>query len=216
MAEIIKVNLFEGNIIPDGEEPENAELFALGKIGAKAARQWSWAKLKAFLMGVQSAERIVGDNYELKRTVQNSGAFSIQLKYKMGYNTSFVLNLFEVANAQVYFSELIDAISEVNGYSSGTGDWTIDRYFRDYESGGTRNYANLNLILGGDARGISQSYFSPPSWGSTYSGDTGDRLIDLMVDPVKITVNSTVGSDIDNPTRHQIRVLTLKGYYINN
>ena len=211
-----KVKLFEGNPIPDGEEPENAELFALGKIGAKAARQWSWEKLKAYLTGTQSVDRIVGDNFELKRKFENSGAFSIQLKYKMGYNTSFVLNLFDIANAQVYFSELIDGISEVNGFDGATGDWTIDRYFRDQKSGGVLYYAGLTLTLGGNVRGISQSFFSAPSWGDVYSGDTGVRLIDLMLAPVKITVNSTVSSDLVNPLRHQIRVLTLKGYYINN
>lgn len=161
-------------------------------------------------------EVVTGDNYTLKKRINEGGAFSIQLKYKLGYNTSFELDLFDVANAQVYFSELIDTISEVNGFDGDTGDWTIDRYFRDQMSGDTRYYAGLTLALGGNKRGISQAFISYPSWGEVYTGDTGARLIDLMLAPVKITVNSTVASDIGNPLRHQIRVLTIKGYYINN
>jgi hypothetical protein len=150
---------------------------------------------------------IIGDSYQYDFFLSNNGEFCITIRYKIAQGSSFVVNLFDVAPAHVYFVEYIDTMLDD---VVAPGEWEIDR-FEPVVTSGDIDTPRISILQGND-RGMLLGYHTTEYFGATSYVSDRRKMIDLISTPIIFTLTSTVST----PATIGYRKLVLKGYYIKD
>lgn len=151
-------------------------------------------------------ETVIGDHYIIKRAVNPDGTFEIQIRYEVGYNTSFNAVLIEKQPAHIYYDRYIDLVETVGSGQGGKGRWTVDRFLD--------NSTPMINILQGNQRSQGEMYDNIQGFNSEVYLNS-PRFIDLTNIGSTFSFVSNVDSSWDG-RESSYRIATFRGVLIKD
>lgn len=151
-------------------------------------------------------ETVTGDHYIIKRAINPDGTFEIQIRYEVGYNTSFSAVLIEKQPAHIYYDRYIDIVEVAATGQSHKGTWTVDRFLD--------NSTPMINILQGNSRSQGEIYNNIAGYNSEVYVSS-PRFIDLTNADSTFSFTSSVDiSYINSPSNY--RIATFRGVLIKD